>query len=97
MAQASRTAWPARRSRWGPRIIAVAESFEALTAGRGCERLSATAALQQVSEGSGTEFDTRTVRAIRDGSLDLVTPDLSLPAIAQPVVELAPQPEPSLL
>jgi diguanylate cyclase (GGDEF)-like protein/putative nucleotidyltransferase with HDIG domain len=85
----------------GARIIAVAESFEALTAGRGCERLSATAALQQVSEGSGTEFDTAIIealgRAIRDGSLDLVTPDLSLPAIAQPVVDLAPQPQPSLL
>jgi diguanylate cyclase (GGDEF)-like protein/putative nucleotidyltransferase with HDIG domain len=85
----------------GARIIAVAEGFEALTAGRGCERLSATAALQQVSEGSGTEFDTAIIealgRAIRDGSLDMVTPDLSLPAIAQPVVDLAPQPQPSLL
>ena len=85
----------------GARIIAVAESFEALTAGRGTERLSGTAALQQVSEGSGTEFDSAIIeslgRSIRDGSLDLVTPDLSLPAVAQPVVDLAPQPEPSLL
>ena len=85
----------------GARIIAVAESFEVLTAGRGTDRLSGTAALQQVSQGSGTEFDIAIIealgRSIRDGSLDLVTPDLSLPAVAQPVVDLAPQPEPSLL
>jgi HD-GYP domain-containing protein (c-di-GMP phosphodiesterase class II) len=85
----------------GARILAVAESFEALTAGRGSDRLSGTAALQRFGEGSGTEFDTAIIdalgRSIRDGSLDLVTPDLSLPAVAQPVVDLAPQPEPSLL
>jgi len=85
----------------GARIIAVAESFEALTAGRGSELLSAPAALQEVNQGSGTEFDTAIIealgRSIRDGSLDLVTPDLSLPAVAQPVVDLAPQPEPSVL
>jgi diguanylate cyclase (GGDEF)-like protein/putative nucleotidyltransferase with HDIG domain len=85
----------------GARIIAVAETFEALTAGRGSDRLSAPAALQLVSEASATEFDPALVealgRALRDGSLDLVTPDLSLPALAQPVVELSAQPEPARL
>jgi putative nucleotidyltransferase with HDIG domain len=85
----------------GARIIAVAERFEVLTAGRGCERLSAPAALQQVGEGAGSEFDPAIVeslgRSIRDGSLDLVTPDLSLPAISQPVVDLPAQPQPALL
>ena len=85
----------------GARIIAVAETFEALTAGRGCERLAAQAAFQKVSEGSASEFDSALVeslgRAIRDGSLDLVTPDLSLPAAPHPVVDLSRQPEPALL
>jgi diguanylate cyclase (GGDEF)-like protein len=85
----------------GARIIAVAERFEAMTAGRGGERLSAQAALQQIAEGSGSEFDAALVealgRAVRDGTLDLVTPDLSLPAAPQPFVDLAPQPQPSLL
>lgn len=85
----------------GGRIIAVAETFEALTAGRGFERQSAAVALERVSEGSGSEFDPAIVeslgKALRDGSLDLVTPDLSLPATAQPVVDLAPQSQPALL
>jgi diguanylate cyclase (GGDEF)-like protein/putative nucleotidyltransferase with HDIG domain len=80
----------------GARIIGVAETFEALTAGRGYERQSATVALERVTEGSGSEFDPDVVealgRAIRDGSLDLVSPDLALPAVAQPVVDLAPEP-----
>jgi diguanylate cyclase (GGDEF)-like protein/putative nucleotidyltransferase with HDIG domain len=79
----------------GARIIAVAETFEALTAGRGFERQPANVALERLFEGSGSEFDPAIVealsRAIRDGSLDLVTPDLALPAVAQPVVDLAPQ------
>jgi putative nucleotidyltransferase with HDIG domain len=85
----------------GGRIIAVAETFEALTAGRGFERQPAAVALERVTEGSGTEFDPAVVealsKALRDGSLDLVTPDLSLPATAQPVVDLAPQPQAALL
>jgi putative nucleotidyltransferase with HDIG domain len=85
----------------GARIIAVAETFEALTAGRGYLRQSPGEALQRVFEGSGSEFDPAIVdalgRAIRDGSLDLVTPDLALPAVAQAVVELAPQPQPAVL
>jgi diguanylate cyclase (GGDEF)-like protein/putative nucleotidyltransferase with HDIG domain len=85
----------------GARIIAVAETFEALTAGRGCDRLDPGAALSRITQGSGSEFDPAVVDALgqttRDGSLDLITPDLSLPATAQPVVDLAPQPQPSLL
>jgi|GEM_PF-1053828 len=85
----------------GARIIAVAETFEALTAGRDCGRLAAQAAFQKVAEESASEFDPALVeslgRAIRDGSLDLVTPDLSLPATPHPVVDLSRQPEPALL
>ena len=85
----------------GGRIIAVAETFEALTAGRGFERQSAAVALERVIEGSGSEFDPAVVealgKALRDGSLDLVTPDLSLPATAQLVVDLAAQPQPAQL
>jgi diguanylate cyclase (GGDEF)-like protein/putative nucleotidyltransferase with HDIG domain len=84
----------------GARIIAVAETFEALTAGRGYERQSAVTALERLGEGAGSEFDPAVVealaRAVRDGSLDLVTPDLSLPAVA-PFVELAPEPHPTRL
>ena len=79
------------------RIIAVAETFEALTAGRGFERQAPNEALARIFEGSGSEFDPAIVealsRAIRDGSLDLVTPDLALPAVAQPVVDLPPEPQ----
>jgi putative nucleotidyltransferase with HDIG domain len=85
----------------GARIIAVAERFEALTAGRGCDRLSGPAAHQQVGEGSGSEFDPAIVeslgRSVRDGSLDLVTPDLSLPATARAFVDLAAQAQPAVL
>jgi diguanylate cyclase (GGDEF)-like protein/putative nucleotidyltransferase with HDIG domain len=85
----------------GGRIIAVAETFEALTAGRGFERQSATVALERLTEGAGSEFDPAVVealgKALRDGSLDLVTPDLALPAMAQPVVQLPAQAQPALL
>jgi putative nucleotidyltransferase with HDIG domain len=85
----------------GGRIIAVAETFEALTAGRGFERQTANVALERVIEGSGSEFDPAVVealgKALRDGSLDLVTPDLSLPATALPVVDLAAEPQTALL
>jgi diguanylate cyclase (GGDEF)-like protein/putative nucleotidyltransferase with HDIG domain len=85
----------------GARIIAVAETFEALTAGRGYERQSATVALERIVEGSGSEFDPAIVealgRAVRDGSLDLVTPDLALPATAEPVLDLPAEPHPARL
>jgi diguanylate cyclase (GGDEF)-like protein/putative nucleotidyltransferase with HDIG domain len=70
------------------RILAVAERFEASTAGRGCARVTPKAAQDQVVVGSGTEFDPAVVealgRAVRDGSLELNLPDLAFPATAAP-------------
>ncbi len=83
----------------GARIIAVAEMYEALTAGRDCERLEALRAYDRVSEGAGSEFDPAVVeglgQSIRDGSLELFIADLALPAVAEVVAE--PVPVPSLL
>ena len=85
----------------GARILSVAETYEMLTAGRGIARVAPTVALDRITEGSGTEFDPSIVealgRTLRDGSLDLVTPDLALPAVAQAGVELAAEPQPPLL
>lgn len=68
------------------RILAACERYEALTAGRGCLRLSPVAAMEKMTEGSGTEFDPAVVealgRAVRDGNLELNLPDLALPASA---------------
>ncbi|MGH7760303.1 MAG: diguanylate cyclase [Candidatus Dormibacteraceae bacterium] len=68
------------------RILAVAERFEASTAGRGCLRMTPQAAQDQVVAGAGTEFDPAVVealsRAVRDGSFELTLPDLALPAVA---------------
>ncbi len=70
----------------GARILAVAEAFEAMTAGRGCTRLAPHAALERVTEGSGSEFEPSVVEALRrcvqDRSLDLPTPEEALPASA---------------
>jgi diguanylate cyclase (GGDEF)-like protein/putative nucleotidyltransferase with HDIG domain len=67
------------------RILAVAERFEASTAGRGCVRITPKAAQDQVVAGAGTEFDPAVVealgRAVRDGSFELTLPDLALPAV----------------
>ncbi|HVC77228.1 MAG TPA: diguanylate cyclase [Candidatus Micrarchaeaceae archaeon] len=80
----------------GARILAVAETYEALTAGRGCERLEALRAFDRVTELAGTEFDPAVVEAlgqsIRDGSLELFIADLALPAVAEVVVEPVPVP-----
>jgi HD-GYP domain-containing protein (c-di-GMP phosphodiesterase class II) len=66
------------------RILAVAEGYEAITAGRGCERLTVAAALEQLKAGSGSEFDPAILealtKAVGDGSLESV-----LPAVAAPV------------
>ena len=68
------------------RILAVAERFEASTAGRGCVRVTPKAAQDQVVAGAGTEYDPAVVealgRAVRDGSFELTLPDLALPAVA---------------
>jgi len=75
------------------RILAVAERYEALTAGRGCPRMGSLEALEEVKKGSGTEFDPAIVealgRAAQDRGLELNLPDIALPAIV-PVPELAP-------
>jgi putative nucleotidyltransferase with HDIG domain len=68
------------------RILAVAERFETLTAGRGCIRATPQIALAQVVVGSGSEFDPAVVealgRAVRDGGLELNVANLALPATA---------------
>ncbi len=66
------------------RILALAERFEALTAGRGFARVTPAEALDEVTIGSGSEFDPALVealgKAVRDRSLDLNLPDVALPA-----------------
>jgi response regulator RpfG family c-di-GMP phosphodiesterase len=75
------------------RILAVAERFEASTAGRACVRVTPKAAQENVLAGSGTEFDPAVVealgRAVRDGSFELNLPDLALPAVAAMAVPAA--------
>jgi diguanylate cyclase (GGDEF)-like protein/putative nucleotidyltransferase with HDIG domain len=75
------------------RILAVAERFEASTAGRACVRSTPKAAQEHVLAGSGTEFDPAVVealgRAVRDGSFELNLPDLALPAVAAIAVPAA--------
>ena len=70
----------------GARILAVAESYESITAGRGCARLAPAEALERVTAGSGSEFDPEIVEALRrcvqDGSLELATPEEALPVTA---------------
>jgi diguanylate cyclase (GGDEF)-like protein len=68
------------------RILAVSERYEALTAGRGCARVTPQDALARVKEGAGTEFDPVVVdalgRAVQDGGLELNLPDIALPAVS---------------
>src|ERR1700681_2028684 len=45
------------------RVLALAERFEALTAGRGSQRVSTEEALEDVAAGSGSEFDPASVEA----------------------------------
>jgi diguanylate cyclase (GGDEF)-like protein/putative nucleotidyltransferase with HDIG domain len=66
------------------RVLTLAERFEALTAGRGCARVTPEQALEDVAAGSGSEFDPAAVealsRAVHDGSLELHLPQVALPA-----------------
>ncbi len=68
------------------RILAVAETYEALTAGRGVERLTAAEALKDMTEKIGSEFDGPIVealgRSIRDSAPEPVLPGVALPAVA---------------
>ena len=71
------------------RILAVAEGYEAMTAGRGCERLTVAAALDQLKVGSGSEFDPAILealtKAVGDGNLESILPAVALPAVAAPI------------
>jgi diguanylate cyclase (GGDEF)-like protein len=73
------------------RILAVAERFEALTAGRGCPRVAQPEALEEVRKGAGTEFDPAVVEAlghaVQDRGLELNLPEIALPALV-----IAPEP-----
>ena len=66
------------------RVLAVAERFEALTAGRGCTRVTPQLALDQVVTASGSEFEPAAVealgRAVRDGSFEVSLPEVAFPA-----------------
>ena len=66
------------------RILAVAEAYEAMTAGRGCERLAAADALANITERAGTDFDAAIVevlgRTVGDGNLEANLPAVALPA-----------------
>jgi HD-GYP domain-containing protein (c-di-GMP phosphodiesterase class II) len=67
------------------RILAVSETYEALSAGRGCERVAPPDAFKLVTARAGTEFDPAIVEAlgrfVRDGSLEPVLPSMALPAV----------------
>ena len=77
------------------RILAVAEAFEAMTAGRGCERLAPAAAVDKLKAGAGSEFDPAIVdalsRSLGDGGLEPTLPAVALPAVAEPAI-VAPAP-----
>ena len=68
------------------RILALAETYEALTAGRGVERMASADAIKLVTEKGGTEFDAALVealgRSIRDSSPEPTLPSVALPAVA---------------
>jgi diguanylate cyclase (GGDEF)-like protein len=69
------------------RTLAVAERYEALTAGRGCAKLTPQEAVEDVAARAGSELDPGLIealsRAIRDRGLELNPPDVALPAIPQ--------------
>ena len=68
------------------RILAVAEAYEVLSAGRDCVRMTPPEALVQMTAKSGLEFDPAIVdalgRIVRDGNLEPVLPSVALPAVA---------------
>ncbi len=70
------------------RILALAERFEALTAGRSGPRLSPQEALAKVREGSASEFDPSLIdalsRAVQEGSLNQNLPAVAFPAAVAP-------------
>ena len=68
------------------RILALAETYEALTAGRGVERRTPADSLKHVTEKIGTEFDGALVealgRSIKDSTPEPALPSVALPAVA---------------
>jgi diguanylate cyclase (GGDEF)-like protein/putative nucleotidyltransferase with HDIG domain len=75
------------------RILAVAEDYEAMTAGRGCERVSPASALEKVKAGGGSAFDPAVVealaRSVGEGGLEPGLPATALPAVASDTVRMA--------
>jgi putative nucleotidyltransferase with HDIG domain len=68
------------------RILAVTERFEALTAGRGCPRVTSKEALDQIIARSGLEFDPAVIealsRAVRENAFEGNLPNVAFPATA---------------
>jgi putative nucleotidyltransferase with HDIG domain len=68
------------------RILAVTERFEALTAGRGCSRVTSKEALDQIIARSGLEFDPAVIealgRAVRENAFEGNLPNVAFPATA---------------
>ena len=81
------------------RILAVAERFEALTAGRGTPRLSLQEALTRIKEGSASEFDPSVIdalsRAVEERALNLNLPAIAFPAVPDGAAAPAPSPAPA--
>jgi diguanylate cyclase (GGDEF)-like protein len=75
------------------RILAVAERYEALTAGRGGDRVMPPDAVEAVKAGAGTEFDPTVVEAlaaaVKDRSLELNLPEVAFPAVAPAAVAVS--------
>ena len=76
------------------RILAVAEAYEAMTAGRGCERLAPNAAVEKLKAAAGSELDPAVVdaiaRSLGEGGLEPALPAVALPAVAEPAVAATP-------
>jgi diguanylate cyclase (GGDEF)-like protein len=68
------------------RILAVTERFEALTAGRGCPRVTSKEALDQIIARSGLEFDPAVIealsRAVHENAFEGNLPNVAFPATA---------------
>jgi len=68
------------------RILAVTERFEALTAGRGCPRVTSKEALEQMIARSGLEFDPAIIealgRAVRENTFERTLLNAAFPATA---------------
>jgi diguanylate cyclase (GGDEF)-like protein/putative nucleotidyltransferase with HDIG domain len=78
------------------RILAVAEAFEALSAGRECERLAPSVALERVAAASGTQFEPAAVealtRVVAALNLEPALPTLAFPAAVDTPPVLVPGP-----